>query len=181
MLGAPSTQIKAAVGAALTEAEALFLTASLPGGQVSIVSATGERSTIVFRWACVTTLASTGAVWRCFVKLRTRSGAGSWTAVGHDYVFEANSGFLVNAHGSLKVTLEDTTFNLTHPDGQLTCFPALSGLVKVTRASADGWARRELRDLLLYPDRSIVARFSDGTKKQVATAAPARAAAILAA
>jgi len=178
MPGTPALQILAA--AAGPEAEAQF-PASLPGGQVSLVSAAGERGTAVFHWACITAHASIGAVWRCLIKLRMPSRAGSWTAIGHDYVFDAGSGLLVNAPGSFKVRLGDATFNLTHPDGKLTCFPAQSGRVKVTRASADGWAKRELESLLLYSGRSIVARFSDGTERQIATAAPARAAAILAA
>ncbi|MFY9642250.1 MAG: hypothetical protein WAK07_15310 [Rhodomicrobium sp.] len=174
--GLPSTQIKAA-----GQAEASFVAASLPGGQVSMVSPEGQRRTLLFRWACVTAHASIGAVWHCFLKLRTPSDSGSWTAVKHDYVFEAGGGFLVNTPGSLEVTLGHAAFNLTHPEGYPTCFPAQSRLVKVARASADGWARRELRGLLLYFDRSIVARFSDSTERQIATAAPARAAAILAA
>ena len=87
----------------------------------------------------------------------------------------------MNAPGCLKITLAGNTFNLMHPDGKLTCFPAQSARVKVTRAAADGWGKRELRELILYPDRSIAARFSDGSESHVATAAPARAAAILAA
>lgn len=173
--GTPRAPIEAAAS------EALFLAASLPGGQVSMVSPAGERSTLVFRWACATVHAPVSAAWHCFLKLRTPSAAGSWTAVGYDYVFEASGGFPISAPGSLRVTVGDATFNLTHPDGHLTCFPAQSRLVKVTRASADGWARRELQGLSLYPDRSIVARFSDGTESRIATVAPARAAAILAA
>ena len=49
------------------------------------------------------------------------------------------------------------------------------------RISADGWAKRELLSLWLYPDRSIIAQFSDGAQTLIATAAPARSAAILAA
>ncbi len=174
--GMPATQIKAAGAAG-----APFLAASLPGGQVSMVSPSGQRSALLFRWACVTSHVSIGAVWHCFLKLRTPSGAGSWTAVKHDYVFEASGGLLVNAPGNLKATLGDMAVTLTHPEGYPTCFPAQSRLVKVTRASADGWARRELQGLLLYSDRSIVAQFSDGTERQIATAAPSRAVAILAA
>ncbi len=48
--------------------------------------------------------------------------------------------------------------------------------VKVTHIAADGWAKRELEGLWLYPGRSIVARFSDGTRMRIATAASARTA-----
>ena len=50
----------------------------------------------------------------------------------------------------------------------------------MTHASADGWGRRELAGLFLHPDRSIVARLSDGTETRIATAAPAFAAAMAA-
>jgi hypothetical protein len=63
----------------------------------------------------------------------------------------------------------------------LTCLPARAALVKITRLTADGRARRELESLALYPDRSVVARFSDGTKAKIATAAPASVAPALAA
>lgn len=169
----------ASPGAPGSAAEAQFLAASLSGGQVSIVSAEGKRSTIAFRWMCVTAHASIGAVWRCYLKLRTPSSP--WTPAGQDYVFEAGGGFPINVQAKLKVTLCGHTYNLTHPEGRFTCFPSQSGRVKVAQASADGWAKRELQNLLLYPDRSIVARFSDGAETRVATAAPARAAATVAA
>ncbi len=167
--------------AAAFEAETPLPAASLPGGQVAIVSTGGRRGAIQLRWACVTASASIGAVWRCFLKLSAPSAASPWTPVGHDYVFEAASGFLVNEPGSLNVRLGGSWFKLTHPGGKLTCFPSHSGRVKVTRISADGWAKRELLSLWLYPDRSIIAQFSDGAETRIATAAPARSAAILAA
>ena len=122
-----------------------------------------------------------GAVWRCFAKLCTPSATSPWTCTGYDYVFDTASGFLVGTPGSQRVTLGGTTFKLKHPEGWPTCFPSHSGRVKVTRISADGWVRRELLGLWLYPGRSIVARFSDGSETIIATAAPARSAAILAA
>ena len=83
--------------------------------------------------------------------------------------------------GKSEVTLGGGSFKLAHFDGKLTCFPSHAGLVKVTRISADGWAKRELQSLWLYPDRGIVARFMDGTQARIATSAPARMSAILAA
>lgn len=157
------------------ETEAPFPAASLPGGQVTILSAGGKRGAIHFRWICVTASAAIGAVWRCFLKLSAPSAASPWTAIGHDYVFEAASGFLVSAPGNLRVALGGSTFKLIHPDGKLTCFPSHSGRVKVTRISADGWGKRELLSLWLYPDRGIIAQFSDGAEMRIATAAPARA------
>jgi Phospholipid methyltransferase len=157
-------------------AEGAFLAASLPGGQVRIVLPGGEIGAVFFRWARLAAhYASMGAVWRCYLKLRTPSNAASWTALTPDYVFDASSGFLVNGPGRLKLTLENIALNLTHPEGRLTCFPAQAGRVKVTRASADGWARRELLSLRLEPDRRIVARFSDGDERAVAMAAAAKA------
>ena len=167
--------------AAGPEAEAAFLAASLPGGRIAIVTAGGKRGAMVFRWAQLTANASIGAVWRCFMKLCAPPAASPWTAVGHDYIFEAGGGLLVSTPGSQRIALGGSSFKLTHPDGKLTCFPSHSGLVKVTRISADGWAKRELQSLWLYPDRSIIAGFSDGTVARIATAAPARAGAILAA
>ncbi len=164
-------------GAIDSGAEAPFLAASLAGGQVSIVSAGAGLDIIGLRWACITAHASIGAVWRCFLKLRTTAGGCLWTPVAHDYVFEAARGSLLNPPGSLKAALGDRTFTLTYPEGGLTCFPSRSGLVKVTRLCADGWTKRELKGLWLYPSRSIVACFSDGTRKCIATAAPVHAAA----
>src|SRR5208337_2437262 len=116
-----------------------------------------------------------------FMKLCTSSAASPWTAVGHDYIFDAAGGLLVSTPGNPRVTLGGSSFKLIHPDGKLTCFPSHAGLVKVARISADGWAKRELQSLWLYPDRRVIARFSDGSEARVATAAPARSAAILAA
>jgi len=163
------------------DCEAAFLASSLPGGQVSIVSPGGERNAIGFRWACLTAHASIGAVWRCFLNLRTPLESGLWTGTGQDYVFDAGGGSLLNAPNALKVALGGRVLTLIHPEGMLTCFPSRSQRVKVTRLSASGWARRELKSLMLYPDRSIVARFSDGAQRRIATAAPALAAAAIAA
>jgi hypothetical protein len=74
------------------------------------------------------------------------------------------------------MTFGDVRLTLLHPEGRLTSFPCQSGCVKVTRLSADGWRRRELLNLMLHADRSIVARFTDGKQSIVATAAPAGAA-----
>lgn len=165
----PASRVAQAAGAA-------FLAASLPGGQAGIVLPDGEPGTVSFRWARVDAQhASSRAVWRCYLKLRTHFNAASWTVLAPDYVFDASSGFLANGPGRLKLTFENIALNLTHPEGRLTCFPAQSGRVKVTRASADGWAKRELRSLFLYPDRSIVAKFSDGDERPIAMAAAAKA------
>ena len=157
------------------ETEAAFLATSLPGGQIRIVLADGEPGAVLFRWVCLTGLASNRVKWRGYLKLGTRLDAGSWTALAPDYVFDAASGFLVNGPGRLRLTLANAALNLTHPEGRLTCFSAQAGLVKVCRASADGWAKRELQSLLLYRDRSIVARFSDGDERPIAMAAGANA------
>ena len=162
-------------------ADAQFLASSFPGGRAGIVTTGGKRAAIVFRWVCVSASASMGAVWRCFAKLCTPSATSPWTCTGYDYVFDTASGFLVGTPGSQRVTLGGSTFKLMHPEGRPTCFPSHSGRVKVTRISADGWVKRELLGLWLFPGRSIVARFSDGSETIIATAAPARSAAILAA
>jgi hypothetical protein len=168
-------------GVIAREGERSFLQASLPGGQVPIALTDGSRAAIAFRWACVTAHASIGAVWRCFLKLNTPLQPGLWTAAAHDYVFEASGGWLLSAPGILKVALGERSFQLTHLAGLLTCFPSHSGRVKTVCLRADGWCKRELKSLWLYPDRSIVARFSDGSAQPIATAAPGRTAAALAA
>jgi len=161
---------------AVSAAEAQFLAASLPGGQAAIVTAGGKRAALVFRWTRVAADASTGTVWRCFTKLCTPSTVSPWTGTGYDYIFEPAGGFPVNAQASHRIAVGGSTFRLMHPEGRLSCFPAQSGRVKITRISADGWVKRELQGLWLCPDRSIVARFSDGSEARIATAAPARAA-----
>ncbi len=163
------------------DSEPAFLASTLPGGQVCIVSPGGERNAVAFRWACLTAHASIGAVWRCFLNLRAPLETGLWTGTGQDYVFEAGGGWLLNAPKASKAALGGRAFTLTHPEGMLTCFPSGSQRVKVTRLSGNGWARRELKSLMLYPDRSIVARFSDGAQQRIATAAPMRAAEAIAA
>ena len=161
---------------AVSAAEAQFLAASLPGGQAAIVMSNGKSAAIVFRWTCVTANASTGTLWRCFAKLCTPSTVSPWTGTGYDYVFEPTGGFLVNAQGSHRLAVGGSTFRLIHPEGRLTCFPSQSRRVKIARISGDGWVKRELQGLWLCPDRSVVARFSDGSETRIATAAPARAA-----
>ena len=161
--------------------EASFLAASLPGGQAAIVTAGSRPAAIAFRWVWVSASVSMGTVWRCFARLRTPSTTSPWTCNGYDYVFDPASGFLVSMPGSQRIELGGSAFKLMHPDGGLTCFPSHSGRVKVTRISPDGWVKRQLLGLWLYPGRSIVARFSDGSDTKIATAAPARSAAILAA
>ncbi|MBI4724557.1 MAG: hypothetical protein HY765_06130 [Rhodomicrobium sp.] len=163
--------------------EPAFLAASLPGGKAAVVTRQGARSIIRFRWACLTSHASIGAVWRCFVQVPASGEPGQWTATGHDYVFEAGGGALLNAPGDMKIPAADPghAIALIHPEEMLTCFPCRSGRVKVTRLQADGWMKRSLAGLLLFPDRSVAARFSDGVQETIATAAPANALAACAA
>jgi hypothetical protein len=155
--------------------EAEFSMGSLPGGQIGIVSCQGEHGTVKFRWLCVTAHASIGAVWRCFVCTRARNSLSPWTAIEHDYVFEAGGSSLLSAPGMQKIALRefDQEITLTHPEEMLTSFSCLSGRVKITHLRADGWVKRELLSLMLNPDCSIAARFSDGAQMTVATAAPA--------
>lgn len=168
--GAP-VAAEGALGGDRTEAE--FFAISIPGGQIRIVLAGGEPGALLFRWTCLAASASGRAVWRCYAKLRTPLDAGSWMALAQDYVFDAASGFLVNGPTRLRLTFADAVITLTHPEGRLTCFPAQAGRVKICQASADGWAERELENLLLYPERSIVASFSDGEERLIAVAAAA--------
>ncbi len=177
----PEQVLPQAPGASGPQAEAAFLAASVPGGRVAIVTAGGRVGTIIFRWLRVAANASMGAVWRCCMKLYAPKAASPWTVVGNDYIFEAASGFLASQPGNLRAVLGGASFKLAHPEGRLTCFPSQSGLVTVTRISADGWVKRELLGLWLLPDRSIVARFSDGTDARIATAAATRPGGVLAA
>jgi hypothetical protein len=168
-------------GSIARQAEPDFLSASFPGGQIRVVLAGGAAGMAQFRWACVSTRACTGAVWRCFVRVRGPLETGPWTAVTRDYVFKAGTGLLLTEPGSLEIGLGDGTVSLLHPGGRLVCFPSGQGRVKVTGIYADGWARRELKCLMLHPDRAIAAHFDDGTQAIVATSAIAHAAAAIAA
>jgi len=168
-------------GAGARKTEAKLLASSLLGGQISIIAANGNRNTIGFRWACVSAQAATGLVWRCFVKLSTLAVAGPWTALSQDYVFDYRSGALLNGPDSIRAGLKGGSLTIAHPEGMLTCLPAQAELVKITRFTADGRAKRELESLELHSDRSIVACFSDGMKAKIATAAPASAVPALAA
>ncbi len=164
-------QLPAAIGRDL---EGEFLAVSLPGGQAAIHAADGERLAVQFRWICLTAHASIGAVWRCFVRLRARASGGPWRAVEHDYLFEAGGRAALNAPSAVRAPLGPAlNVRLVHPEGRLTCFPCQAGLVKVTRLEADGWAKRSLLSLSLYADNRVVALFSDGARRTVATAAPA--------
>jgi hypothetical protein len=162
-------------GKVLPKAGAAFMEASLPGGHVLAVMPGGRAAIIRFRWLCIPSQ-SKGTSWRCFVQSRDDS----WTAAGHDYLFDAG-GFLVTSPGKLTLALGNHRLILQHPEGMLTCFPCKSGRVKITRLRADGWEKRELLGLWLLPDRSISARFSDGTESVIATATTAPAAAAMAA
>jgi|GEM_PF-2915543 len=151
-----------------------FLAASLPGGQTAIITPDGERVTIRFRWFCLTAHVSIGAVWRCFVSMG-RSGAGTWRAIEHDYIFDAGGGFVLNPPGAVAIPCADTfTTNvmLSHPDGMLTSFPCNLGRVKITRLATDGWPRRHVLSIMMQDDNRIVAFFSDGRQQIIATAAP---------
>jgi len=152
--------------------QAALLASTLAGGQVSIVVAGGSRGSVAFRWVCVSAEAQSGAVWRLFLRLRTPQGADAWRAAGNDYVFDG-AGFPVKVPKRLKVVLDDRSFVLSHTEGRLTCFPSAAGLVKVTRVCADGWGKRELQGLWLYPNQAIAAHFSDGAQAVIGTAAPA--------
>jgi hypothetical protein len=163
------------------KAEAKLLASSLLGGQISVIAANGSRNGIGFRWACVNARAATGIIWRCFVQLSTAASAGPWTALKQDYVFDPGSGALVDGPATIRAALKGCSLAITHPEGRLTCLPAQAELVKITRLTADGRAKRELEGLALHADHSVVAQFSDGTKAKIAIAAPASAAPALAA
>ncbi len=159
--------------------EAEFLAASLPGGQVAMVSPEGVGMTVRFRWVCLTADASLGAVWRLFARMPSD---GLWRTIAHDYVLEAGSGVLLNPPGNLEIpAAAGQEVTLTHPASMLTCLPCHSGRVKVTLLLANGWMKRNLTGLFLYADRSIGARFSDGAEEKFAAAAPGLAALAIAA
>jgi len=153
--------------------ERAFLRTSLPGGQTRIISEEGAPVSLRFRWVCISAHSSIGSVWRCFVQ--SSSGARDWSAIGHDYVFEAGSCLLLNAAEPVNLPLSPagSSVTLTHPTGLLTCLPCRSGRVKVTRLLPDGRAKRSLRSLHLHADRSIIAHFSNGSYWKFAVAAPA--------
>ena len=88
------------------EFEDSFLSASLPGGQTAIVTTDGEQVTIRFRWICLTAHASIGAVWRCFVEAGN-TGAGSWRAIEHDYIFDAGGGVVLNSPAAAAIPCAD--------------------------------------------------------------------------
>jgi hypothetical protein len=153
--------------------ESEFIAASFPGGQTVVHTADGERLSVQFRWICLTAHVSIGAVWRCFARLRSQRPGGFWGAVEHDYLFEAGGWAAVKTPGAARVSLGPALdIDLYHPEGGLTCFPCQSGRVKVSRLESDGWAKRNLLSLSLHSDSRVVALFSDGSRKTIATAAP---------
>jgi hypothetical protein len=156
--------------------EHALLAASLPGGRSPVYLSGGKPGAMLFRWLLTGANRSRGPVWQCYARLCADTSASPWTQVGLDYAFDAEGGFPLDAPGTVRVAVGGTSFRIAFPDRKLTSFAAQSGLVKVTRIEADGWAKRELISLWLYPDRRIVARFSDGAAMRIATAAPARAA-----
>jgi len=153
-----------------------LLAASLPGGRSTVYLSGGRPGALLFRWLPAGTSRTGGPVWQCFVRLSTGSATSPWTQAGLDFAFDAGSGLPAHAPGNVRAAAGGSSFLIGFPEAKLTCFPAQSGLVKVTRAEADGWAKRELLSLWLYPDRKVVARFSDGSAMRIATAAPARSA-----
>ncbi len=155
------------------DAENDFLATSLPGGQAAVIAPNGERVAFQLRWVCITANFEIGAVWRCFARMK----AGSWSAINHDYIFEAGGGAVLNPPGDVKAPCAadvSLDLKLSHPEGALTSFPCNSGRVKVTRFSPDGWPKRSIVSLSLHADDRIVALFSDGRQETVATAAPSQ-------
>ena len=151
-----------------------FAAESLPGGQTAIVTRDGKEAVLQFRWICLTSKSAAGAVWRCYVRIGgNRSGA--WRAIGHDYLFDAGGGSILNPPGPLAITgFEEYAAQLTleHPEEKLTSFPCSLGRVKVTRLTADGWPARHVLGITLQDDNRIAAFFSDGRREIIATAAP---------
>jgi hypothetical protein len=149
-----------------------FLAASLPGGQTGIITPDGERVPIRFRWICMTSHASIGAVWRCFV-CTGNGGAGAWRAIEHDYIFDAGGGTVLNPPGAFAIRCAgDAEVTLRHPEGMLTSFPCNLGRVKVTRLATDGWPKRHVLSIMMQDDNRIIAFLSDGSQAMIATAAP---------
>ncbi len=171
----PEPLIAAADGSIEPALEARFLEASLPGGQVAILSSAGSTSIIAFRWLCAGSGAAKGIAWRLFVRMRSQVSAAIWAMVPRDYVFDRRSGSLVDGPDCLQAEHEGQRLALTHPGGMLTCLPARSLRVKITILTADGRARRELTGIILLPDRSIIASFSDGSEEHIATSSSASA------
>jgi hypothetical protein len=149
-----------------------LLASSLPGGQVPVFRATRGAGAIGFRWAYHPASAEGTLAWRCFYQWRNDVSAGAWTAFSGDYVFECASGRLLDGPANIETAMKGLRLAIRHPDGMLTCLPSQAGLVKVTTLCADGWPKRELRALNLYPGGGIVAQFSEGAAKKIATAAP---------
>lgn len=169
-----SGRLPARIGSGI---EGDFLAASFPGGQAAVIASDGEPITLQLRWICLTANFAIGAVWRCFVRMRTRSQGGSWNAIDHDYIFEAGGGAVLNPPAEMKAPCPpgiSVDVKLIHPEGMLTSFPCESGRVKVTRLSPDGWPKRSLISLMLHADDRIVALFSDGRQETIAIAASAQ-------
>ena len=150
-----------------------FLAASLPGGQTAIITPDEQEAALQFRWICLTSHSTIGAVWRCFV--RVSGNRAPWRAIEHDYIFDAGGGGILNPPGPLAIPCSGefaAPLTLEHPEGLLTSFPCSLGRVKVTRLIPDGWPRRHVLGMIMQDDNRIAAFFSDGRREIIATAAP---------
>jgi hypothetical protein len=149
--------------------------ASMTGGQTAVVTPQGERRNLRFRWMCLSACASIGSVWRCFIQTAGQRALTPWRAVNLDYILEADGRSLLKAKpGGLEITLGETEGGATlhHPEGTITGFCCRSGRVKITKLSSDGWEKRELLSLALWPDGNVIAHFSDGAQEAIGVALP---------
>lgn len=154
-------------------AEAEFLHGSLPGGQIEIFHRGPGRRILKFRWLCISADYAVGALWRCYARLRDGSKQFSWEAIGSDYFFDAGENLSFHPP-ALDLVLDPDLgikLRLVHPSGRLTQFLCSSGRVKVTHLSGDGWAKRSLQDIRLFPGGDVTAYFSDGKALRIGIAA----------
>ncbi len=156
--------------------EAEFLALSLPGGQTAIFDGAGKRRLLKFRWVCVTSESTIGAVWRCYVQHGQHYKVGQWRAMEQLYFFDAQlDAFEILGAQEAVIEIEaGWTIRFVNEAPRLTQTRCASNRVKVMRLSANGRAKRELESIELCQAGNITAFFSDGRQELIAKSAPKR-------
>ena len=157
-----------------SDLEEEFLASSLPGGQTAIFDRAGKRRLLKFRWVCVTSESTIGAVWRCYAQHGQHYKASQWRAMEQLYFFDAQSDAFEILGGQEAVIEIETgwTIRSVNEAPRLTQTRCTSNRVKVMRLSANGRVKRELESIELCQAGNVTAFFSDGRQEVIAKSAP---------